>query len=77
MNIRSRVNYIQKKRSELYAELLQLQESCTHPDETLTKIAHENSGYDYQDYWYDFHCEICDKRWREEQNHASRNRGRK
>ncbi len=71
----TRIKRIKKKIDDLQHELQHIQEECAHPDETLTRTPRENSGYDYQDYWYEFHCTVCDKRWREDQGPENRNRG--
>lgn len=76
MKLATKVQRIQNKITELYTELRDIQEhQCDHPDATLEREAMSNSGYDYNDYWYDFHCKICDKRWREDQGPENRNKG--
>jgi hypothetical protein len=55
---------------ELKQEVIDIQEQCTHPPLVLVKEYNSNTGnYDpSQDcYWINYHCELCEKRWREEQ----------
>lgn len=46
-----------------------IQESCNHPKECLIKLGRGNTGnYDRDDiYWYECHCQLCDKKWHEDQ----------
>lgn len=44
---------------------------CPHPKTALSKVAKSSTGgYDgpsSDQYWYEFHCQCCDKRWSEDQ----------
>lgn len=67
----SRVNEIKKQIKKLYAELNQIQSECSHPKSYLIKEAKSSTGnYDPNDnqYWYDLHCNLCDKQWSEDQS---------
>jgi hypothetical protein len=51
------------------ARIADIQENCSHPSEALTDKAGANTG-NYcpgdDSYWVDFHCHLCDKKWRED-----------
>jgi len=55
---------------EIQAKIEKIQEDCSHPPLVLQKIHKSNTGnYDPSNdsYWIDFHCQLCDKRWRQDQ----------
>lgn len=56
--------------AKLQLRLTTIQSECTHPAAALSKIAKGDTGNydpsaDY--YWYECHCLLCDKQWREPQ----------
>ena len=59
---------IEKLQTKLYLNLKQLQdEKCPHHNLTYVPKGTER-GWDYDaEYWYDWKCSDCDKRWRTEQ----------
>lgn len=68
--IKQKVIKIQNRIKKLDQELINIQEACLHPKDYLEKKANANTGnYDPSSdcYWYDCHCSLCDKYWREEQ----------
>ena len=62
-----RVEQIKGHQEALHTELEYIQSKCKH--NKATKKHRANTGnYDpsYDKYWTEFHCPICDKRWRED-----------
>jgi hypothetical protein len=52
---------------EAQAFIKRVQDNCEHSRETLVgKHDADTGNWDRGDdsYWIDFHCQICDKRWR-------------
>jgi len=55
---------------ELQSRIESIQTSCSHPKEAVTEkpgasTGHYSPGDD--SYWIDYHCHLCDKRWRVDQ----------
>ena len=79
MNLQTKVYRINTKIAALEAELRGIRELvCKHPDETLLRKSGANTGnYDPSSdcYWYDFHCQICGKKWTTEQTWEHGQRG--
>jgi len=79
MKLVTKVKRIKEKLDTLLCELKVIQDfECKHPDETLLRKSGANTGnYDPSSdcYWYDFHCQICDKRWTTEQTWEHGQRG--
>ena len=66
----SKIKELQMKISECHAKIKRIQDDCSHPEDCVTKKYGGSSGnYDptCDEYWIDFHCDLCDKRWRTEQ----------
>jgi len=64
------VHDIQEEIAELQRRLKRIQDECSHPkDCTIKKGASNTGNYCPQDdsYWYDCYCELCNKRWTEDQ----------
>lgn len=64
------INAIAERKAEidrLQGEIREIQEQCNHPV-AATDVAHGGSSgnYDPSDdcYWTDYHCRLCDKKWR-------------
>lgn len=67
-SLKQRVDAARLALTRAQCDLLELQNECTHPKETVEKKYGSNTGnYDpHQDcYWTDFKCGICDKMWTE------------
>lgn len=61
---------LQKKISDLYLKIKEMQDNCEHPEKNLISKSRSDTGnYDpsYDVYWTEFHCLTCDKRWTVEQ----------
>ena len=66
----SKIKELKMKIAECQAKIERIQEDCSHPEDYVTKINKGDTGnWCPQDdsYWKECHCDLCDKRWREEQ----------
>jgi hypothetical protein len=64
------VKQLQEKIQEIQTQIDTIQEQCPHPAEVVTKEAKADTGnWCPQDdsYWYNCHCQLCDKHWTEDQ----------
>lgn len=58
---------IAERESKIHA----IQAECSHPPAALTETPGSDTGnYDPSNdaWWSDYHCELCDKRWRVDRN---------
>lgn len=46
-------------------QIRQIQSDCPHPKVALRSVNKGNSGFDYEHYWTEHHCLLCDKKWTE------------
>lgn len=68
--MQTQVKSLKRKIEQLGLRIREIQSSCEHPSEHITKIANSDTGnWCRADdrYWYDCHCKLCDKHWSEDQ----------
>jgi hypothetical protein len=64
------INAIEERKRKieiLSAEISEIQEQCSHPGAALEEIHGGSTGnWSRSDdcYWTDYHCRLCDKKWR-------------
>lgn len=66
----NKVEMLRKQITDAMSQIKQIQSECTHPKSCLKRESHGSHGnYDpsADRYWYEFHCELCGKRWTEDQ----------
>lgn len=66
------MSVVQKLRDEIAhkeKQIQEIQELCSHPPICVTKQGDSSTGnpMERDEYWYNCHCDLCDKRWTEEQ----------
>jgi len=62
------MNIVEKYKQEIKdieSSIASIQTLCSHPEEAVTKVHKGSTGnpYEANEYWTNFHCELCDKRW--------------
>ena len=66
----SNLGIIDKLKAEIaiiQQKIVAIQEQCSHPVEALEKKHGSIEGYsEPTQYYTDFHCQLCDKRWHED-----------
>lgn len=63
------VEQLKIEMGEIQVKINKIQEACSHPEGAVTKRHGSNTGnYDpgADEYWTDFHCELCLKYWTKE-----------
>ncbi len=66
MSIKTKAKALNRRIVKLQNELVALQETCPHPDESLFRKA-RCGGENDNEYWFNFHCHDCGKRFQTEQ----------
>lgn len=64
------IEELKNKITELQNKISEIQNQCSHPESSLEKEYKGITGnYDpsADSYWIEFHCQLCDKQWMEDQ----------
>ena len=62
------IKYIKGRIAHYQHQLKMIQEECSHPSACVTKTHGSSTGnpYETNEYWTDFECSLCEKRWTED-----------
>ena len=71
-SLATQIAELQAEIDEKRKQLGKLQAQCTHPAEAVNKKHDRSRGevlVSEIEYWTNFHCTICDKRWTKDGSH--------
>lgn len=72
MKTKTKVQRLQRKIAKCEKELKEIRDDCAHDVEVQYKpVANTGNPYERDEYWYDFECMVCGKRWTDPQCDAS------
>lgn len=60
------IKELKQQLADIQQRINSIQLACSHPAEASTRVGHSNTGnYDptCDEYWWDYHCALCDKQW--------------
>lgn len=65
------VTKLKAEMEEMNNKIKRIQEECSHPSDCVTKNHGGSTGnpYERNEYWTDFTCSLCEKRWTLEGSH--------
>lgn len=64
----NKIQELKQKIAECESQIKELQDTCSHPPLALEYRHCSNTGnyLEADEYWTDFHCTLCEKRWSED-----------
>jgi len=63
------VEQLKIEQGEIQVKINKIQEACSHPEDAVDKVPGSSTGspMERDEYWYNITCNLCLKKWREDQ----------